>query len=100
MNQATQIVLWTALTLSWLLIPLVIVQYRLVVVPRRFDEIRDRFPAERREPHREPAGAGTFAALLYTRLLKPMAFDAEAEQFVAAQFWYFHRWNRYAPPLV
>jgi hypothetical protein len=91
MNPTTEVILWSALTLSWTLIPLIIVQYRLVLVPKRCDEIKNRFPAE---------GAGMSAALLYARLLNPRANETVAADLPAREFWYFHRWSRYALPLM
>ncbi len=99
MNQTTEVVLWSALILAWMLIPLIIVQYRLVVVPRRYEEIKNRFPLQRRD---EPGGAraGISAALLYARLLHPRANEEDAERLTREQFWYFHGWDRYALGLI
>jgi hypothetical protein len=101
MNSATLIVLWVTLFFAWTMIPMIIVQYRLVVVPRRYQEIEDRFlgkPLDGSEA--QDGGRGKSAAWYYARLLAPDADNKDPEKVLKAQFWYFHSWKLYALPLV
>ncbi len=101
MNEAKLGVLWAGLFLAWMLIPIIIVQYRIVVVHRRYQEIKDRFL---RKPQ---VGAlavqserAQSTAWHYARLLHPDAEDKDPERVLEDQFWHFHAWNRYAVPLI
>src|SRR5712691_143434 len=90
----TLIILSLGLVVAWTLIPIIVVQYRVVVVPTRYREIKDRFlpggPGEQQEK-----SAGWY----YARLNRTGVDRVNPEEELKAQFWYFHGWNRYARPL-
>ena len=90
------VILWAGLAVAWTVIPLIIVQYRIVVVPSRYREIKDRFLPARADP----AQVEESAAWFYARLKRPGAKRVEPERELNSQFWYFHAWNRYALPLL
>src|SRR5688572_11521054 len=101
MDSATFFLLGAGLFLAWVIGPAVVLHYRLKVVPRRYDEIRDRFlannPGEALAPlnDREQSGAWHYA-----RLLDPDAKPVDPEEVLKHQFWHFHGWDRYRWPLI
>jgi hypothetical protein len=93
------VIMWAGLFVAWMLIPSIVTQYRYVIVPTRYREIKERFL---------PCGSGPraqekSAAWYYVRLNRPGVdpddpVDAEGE--LKSQFWHFHSWWRYFVPLV
>lgn len=92
--------LQVALIIAWTVIPIMIIQYRLVVVPKRFEEIRYRFLSPPSRKGRGSDKAKHSPGLLYARLLYPEAREDEAKKIVTDQFWFFHSWSRYVVPLA
>jgi hypothetical protein len=72
-----------------------------VVVPKRYEEIRDRFlasnPGETPTPQDDRTQSGAWH---YARLLDPDANPADPEQILRRQFLHFHGWDRYRLPLA
>jgi hypothetical protein len=97
MNATTLVLLWAGLILAWLFIPLIIIQYRLVVVPQRYEEIKQRFL---RSSGAGVGGQQKSAGWYYVRLVYPDALNTDPEPVLKAQFWHFHAWSRYALPLI
>ena len=101
LDTTTLILLAAGLFWAWILGPFIVLHYRLVAVPRRYEEIRDRFlnanPGEILMPQVERAKSGAWH---YARLLDPNADPKDSEAILKRQFWYFHGWNRYVFPLV
>lgn len=104
MDTMTQFLLATGLVIAWLIGPLIIIHYRVLVVPRRYKEIRDRFmadnPTEALAPWDDRHRSGAWH---YARLLDPDVEleDGSAEEAVLSrQFWHFHGWSRYRLPLT
>ena len=92
------------LFLLWLFAPVAVIVYRTTTVPKRYQEIVDRFmqaPAPDRlapDPHnREKSGAWHYARL-FDPDCDPSA-PGELEDPIKKQFFHFHGWSRYAVPL-
>ena len=100
MGTTTLALLWEALIVSWLLIPIVVIQYRLVVVPRRYAEIEDHFMGGAPIPTVASGRGEMSAGEHYARLHNRKTGREDAQQFLAEQFWHFHGWSRYAIPLI
>lgn len=90
------------LFVAWLIGPILVLRYWWVVVPRRYEEIRERFtsnnPGEQLAPQDDRALSGAWH---YVRLLDPdvqLKNEAEAEAALKRQFDYFHSWDKYAAP--
>src|SRR5688572_3765919 len=90
------VILWSGLFVAWMLIPIIVTQYRVVIVPTRYREIKDRFlPCGS-----APGELEKSAAWYYAQLNRPGGDQVDAERAIYAQFWLFHGWQRYAGPLA
>jgi hypothetical protein len=95
------ILLAAGLFWAWILGPVIILHYRLVVIPRRYQEIRERFQnANPREPLIPEGERTKSAGWHYARLLHPASDPKDPDEVLRRQFFHFHGWNRYRFPLV
>src|SRR6266545_923536 len=99
MDNIVLLILAAVIFVTWLLIPIFIVEYRRHVVPRRYDEIRDQFM--KRVPLGEKRVAderGETAAWHYSKLQNPGAVIKDEEAELKAAFEYYHAPKRYSVP--
>ncbi|HEY8153696.1 MAG TPA: hypothetical protein VII72_06160 [Myxococcota bacterium] len=101
MDTATSILLAMGLLVAWMIGPIMVLRYRIVVVPKRYEEIRDRFVGNDPEGLRAtPDDRSRSGAWHYARLLSPGTKPEDPEKTLKQQFWHFHGWNRYRLPLA
>ena len=89
------------LFLAWFFPLFIVIQYRHTIVPKRYDEIRDRFLGSN-QPHGQDLSGKRreSGGWHYARLLTPGAKPVDQEEAIKKQFFYFHGWGRYAAPLA
>src|SRR6266404_3096405 len=97
MNDVILGIIAAALFIAWLLIPLLVVRYRRIVVPGRYDEIRDQFlrGAPLGETPLPDDPRGKTAAWHYSKLLNPRVEVKDEEEALRLEFWYYHSKERY-----
>src|ERR1041384_1432873 len=95
----TPALIWTGLALIWVMLPATIIQYRLVVVPRRLQEVKDLF-LHNRQFERISRDRGRSAAWHYAKLMDvDDPVNDQCERFTR-EFRAIHGWNRYVFPLI
>ena len=103
MDILTLAIMVAVLFIAWILPPIIVVEYCKVIVPKRYDEMKEQLTrkasAEIDVVKDDRRNSTKSAAWHYAHFYHPDSAVDDEESAIRDEFWYYHDWKRYATPL-